>query len=405
MPHGRAGVTVDGMNGRYLAALGAALTMCVALIPTQASGSFIVYGCGVNLCRVAPDGTGMRQITRDGTGAANYHWPSMSRDGRRMSWLRGADLMLGDANARPTTGPMERSVHFDVIRPDGARVGALVLSAVFYGLYAYIYDATGTIAMSGPEPSLPSVGWAADGSHLLLPWNSPDSSGVDICLAVKNPVAGWDCGARVASRPGAYLTDPAVSPDSRTLAVTVLNSRLSSSGHIALYSYRAHTFLRDMTSGDRDALPQWSPDGSQIVFQRGHSLYITAATASPGKEKLLVSRGETPTWGGAADPAASRLALSKNQRGTTVRARMVLRLAGSKIDARVLGTGRLADHLLGRIQIGRAGAGSRAVAIGLNNTGRTALNHKRSLTITLRISVTPPIGATTVLGGKVTLRK
>ena len=103
----------------------------------------------------------MRHITTDGTEAANYHWPSLSRDGRRMSWLRRADLMLGDAHAKPAVGPNERSVQFDAIRPDGRQVGALVLSAVFYGLYAYIYDATGTIAMSGPEPPLPSVGWAA----------------------------------------------------------------------------------------------------------------------------------------------------------------------------------------------------------------------------------------------------
>jgi hypothetical protein len=109
MLDGLAGVTVDGMKARYLAALAAALTMCVSLVPAQASASFIVYGCGVNLCRVAPDGTGMRKITTDGTKAANYHWPSLSRDGRRMSWLRAADLMLGDANARPAVGPIERS--------------------------------------------------------------------------------------------------------------------------------------------------------------------------------------------------------------------------------------------------------------------------------------------------------
>src|SRR5512135_498050 len=111
MPHGLVCVTVDAMKSCYLAALGAALTICVAFAPAQASASFIVYGCGVNLCRVAPDGTGMRQITTDGTEAANYHWPSLSRGGQRMSWLRGADLMLGDANARAAVGPMERSVH------------------------------------------------------------------------------------------------------------------------------------------------------------------------------------------------------------------------------------------------------------------------------------------------------
>ena len=80
-----------------------------------------------------------------------------------------------------------------------------------------------------------------------------------------------------------------------------------------------------------------------------------------------------------------------------------LRLAASNIDARVLGTGRLAGRLLGRTLIGRAASGSRAVAIGLNNAGRAALKPKRSLKLTLRISVTPPIGATTLLAGKVTL--
>ena len=228
---------------------------------------------------------------------------------------------------------------------------------------------------------------------------------VGICLAVKNPVAGWDCGARIASTPDAYLSDPAVSPNGHTLAVTVLASRTSSGGHIALYDYDTHAFVRNLTNGSNDALPQWSPDGSQIVYQRRTSLYITAANASPGREKLLISSGETPTWGGTPDPAASGLTLAGSQRGTTVRARLVIRLAGSKIDARVLGMGRMANRLFGRTLIRRVAAGGRAVAVALNNSGRAALKRQYSLKAMLRITVTPPIGAATLISRIITLRK
>lgn len=278
-----------------------AVVAAATLTPATAQASFIVYTCGVDLCRVDPAGASPRRITTDGTSVANYQWPSVSRDGRRMSWLRGNDLMIGDAGAVPSGGPLARTVWFDVIRPDGKQVAALVLSSVFYGLYAYIYDEAGGVVMSGPEPDQYAIGWAADNQHLLLPWQNPDSAGTGICVAVPNPVAGWDCGTRVASAPGVYMSDPAVSPDGRTLAVTILDGDGAASGHIALYDYASGALIRNLTSGTNDALPAWSPDGSALVFQRGTALYTIPAGGAPGGERLLVSSGQTPSWGGPVD--------------------------------------------------------------------------------------------------------
>jgi dipeptidyl aminopeptidase/acylaminoacyl peptidase len=73
--------------------------------------------------------------------------------------------------------------------------------------------------------------------------------------------------------------------------------------------------IRQLTNGTSDEDPAWSPDGTQLVFARGDSLYTTSVNASPGDEKLLVNNGQAPTWGGPDALSAQTLTVSLTGNG------------------------------------------------------------------------------------------
>ncbi len=398
------------MLSRLRVATVAAIALAGAALPSAAIGSSIVYQCGLNLCRIAPDGSGQAQVTTDGTSVRPYTWPSLSRDGTRMAWIRNGDLFLGDAGAQAATGPVVRSAIYDVIRPDGAQVGALVMSYVFHGAYYYAYDAAGETVFSGPEPANYSLGWGPS-NEVLLPWADAASSKIGICTAAPDPQGGWMCVTRVAQDATNDLNYPAVSPDGRTLAV-VVGSRNDSGGRIALYDYASHTFVRFVTAGPVDALPSWSPDSARIVFQRGGgtatALYVVSADGAG--ERLLVGGGaQTPTWGGPADAtgggaAARGLQIAGEQRGRHVHAKLTVLTAGSTVAARLTTT---SGRLLGSTTKRGTRAGTLKLTVPLNRTGRSALRRARALKLKLKlkIAVTAPSGTRTTLAGTLRLRR
>ncbi|MDO8631316.1 MAG: hypothetical protein Q7R41_12565, partial [Phycisphaerales bacterium] len=383
-----------------------AITTIFALTAAPANASFLIFQCGAdqNLCRINPDGTGLQQITSDGSPTAGYHWPSLSRDGTRMSWIRGnGDLFIGDAAAHAAVGPIERTVKLAVIRPDGAQIGGLVLSSVFTGLYAYIYNADGTTAFSGPQPDGYSIGWATD-NNLLLPLNNPSTPTIGICVAVPNPAGGTDCGTRVASDPSFDLAFPTVSPDGSTLAV-IAENRSDSGGHIALYDYNSHALLRDVTSGTQDQALVWSPDGSQLAFVRaeagGPAIYVTSAGGAPGSERRIAT-GDTPTWGGPII-AGHGLTASKTQRGSSVRIKLTVDKGPATVDVRLTGSSK--TKILGRTVKRGVPAGPVTIKVRLNKAGKKALKRKRRLKLKVRVAVSTAGAQTTTMTAKVTLKR
>jgi hypothetical protein len=68
-------------------------------------------------------------------------------------------------------------------------------------------------------------------------------------------------------------------------------------GLIALYNAATAGHLTDLTSGNEDAGPAWSPDGSAIAFTRSSSSIYTVP-AGGGAPQLLVTGAIQPTWGG-----------------------------------------------------------------------------------------------------------
>lgn len=269
-----------------------ALVALGGLAPASAE-AVIVYECQDNLCRVNSDGSGAAQLTTEGSATNDYHWPSISRDGTRMSWIRHGGLYLGDANARASVGPMTGLAQYQVLRPDGGQIATLSWG-VFSGLWVYVYDAGGTLILNGVRPDDPSLGWTP-ANWLLVPWNNPNASTVGICAVSADTTS---CDVRLASDPAWNLADPAVSPDGRTLAVSAKANASDAGGHIALYDYASHAFLRNLTAGTQDTNIAWSPDGTRLVFQRGFALYTVGANGAPGSEQQLVANAETPSWGG-----------------------------------------------------------------------------------------------------------
>jgi Tol biopolymer transport system component len=88
-------------------------------------------------------------------------------------------------------------------------------------------------------------------------------------------------------------TQPAFSPDGRTLAFARLGSgifRMSIDG----------TGLRRLTSGARDIYPVWSPDGKRIAFLRPFRtewrLYVMSPSGSGVRRLPLAPPAGRPTW-------------------------------------------------------------------------------------------------------------
>jgi hypothetical protein len=273
-----------------------ALGACAAAAPSASAA--IVFECADNLCRINADGSGRAQLTSDGTPTNDYHWPSLSRDGTRMSWIRHGGLYLGTPAGTTGAAAMTNLASFQVLRPDGGQVAALEWGA-FPGLYVYVHNADGSLVLNGVRPDDPAIGWAPDG-RLLLPWSISDPTPATAICAVSADTTR--CETRLAYDPPSQLTGPAVSPDGRLLAAIAKAAAADSAGAVVLYDMVTHARVRALTNGPRDSNVAWSPDGSRLVFQRELSLYTIGVGEAPGAERLLTA-GETPSWGGV-EPAA-----------------------------------------------------------------------------------------------------
>ena len=74
------------MGSRRLLAAAAAAVAVLSIAASPAWADLLLYRCGPNICRAAPDGTGKKRLTTDGRPEGPlYSWMSATADGSRIA--------------------------------------------------------------------------------------------------------------------------------------------------------------------------------------------------------------------------------------------------------------------------------------------------------------------------------
>jgi WD40-like Beta Propeller Repeat len=294
-----------------LLAVGLALALAA-----PAGASSIVYTCGANLCRIDPKKPKrVTHLTRDGkSGGPRYSSPSLSTNGRTLSFLKAQDLFLANRNA-DSRRKLENGTSLAWISPSGRQVALIksistIISPGFtypyysppvYGFVPFLFVRGAAESESHTlARSIVTAGWLGDRVVMAVQRDGDGVQPDDICLAV--PVgADGVCERTVATDGARTLSSGQGSPDGRYL-VAVAESwsdaqdyRQTFAGAIALFDPNTGARLRDLTSGPADADPTFSPDGKQVAFRRGRDIYVVKTAG--GRAKLLRRGGSEPTWG------------------------------------------------------------------------------------------------------------
>jgi Tol biopolymer transport system component len=281
---------------------------------SPAGDTVIVFRCGegyANLCGAVPESGELRQLTvdgdphRGGSGSyvrfhRGYHGPSLSPDGRRLSFAfeGSAYIARQDATLRHRVG-RSKAVGFTSIRPDRGRL------ALVDRVYRCIGSReTGSCRGEGALSVTTPHGkvlrrirgiWNADwaGARLV----ASQASGLSLFSGRRF------LNERVLSDSHFVLHDPAVSPDGLLVAVAVVGQRYE---FIAVFSLANGKLVRRLTRGSLDFDPEWSPDGKRIVFGRSTqpcpgvdpcAELFTVSSNGRGQPHSLGLRGLEPTWG------------------------------------------------------------------------------------------------------------
>ena len=322
-----------------------ALAGAIALGATApAAADSILFRCGANICRAAPDGSLRRQLTTDGNPAGPaYSWLSASRTGERMAVakagfayvLDGSGRQLGEALPRGGTALVAE------IAPDASLVATLellgestpppftsppgtppTLNFVPY-MFTTAPDGSGRNAVAR---SIVDTAWL--GARLVrsdTSDNEPFSRG--FCLLVSND--DFQCERDVARDLANDLSAPALSPDGRLLAVARSPADQNAGvGPIVIYDVASAGVVRTLTAGAGDAQPSFSPDGRQIAFSRGNDIYVTPADGGPGRERRAIAGGQQPEWVSGGDACRLRGSVRPSARGRSITVRACAPSAG-----------------------------------------------------------------------------
>jgi hypothetical protein len=302
----------DSANGHAGGRWGGAFRVASTVPALTKPGRSYIYGVcrSFSICRVDP-ATRRSKVLLTGRKGKAYGGVSVSQSGATMS------LDYDDAiyrTGRGGTGRQEwsKSGNVPAVRADGRAViwsQLITVASCFPGI-DFVLQCTYPLSPSiqvralgdkdskTVETQIVSMAWYRDMIIGDATPDGPDLGNPYMCLLDGK----GECGRAVAKDPARAFSSPATSPDGRTLAVvsepaTGADGNQRFRGRIELWNPATGRRLRNLTTGDRDTTPIFSPDGRQVAFNRGSDLLV--APTRGGRPRLL-ARGVTltgPSWG------------------------------------------------------------------------------------------------------------
>ena len=283
----------------------ALLSLGAALNPgAAAAADDLLYRCFPDLCKVRPDGSGKRQLTRDGNRRGPvYAWVSASRNGKRLGISFGNDAYVANAKGRRLGNYYRDSggaVPVVQISPNGRTLATIeplvelqppppgVIQPPLTSLQTFLFT-HGVVSREKNTVARATVttGWL--GNRLMRDDVEDVAPFVQrICLLRSN--TSFECERLVAADPGREVWSPAATPDGRYVAA-VSAPEDEVSGPIVLYN-PATGRVRTLSRRNGSA-PSWSRDGRRVAFSSGGSIYVVRA--SGGRARRVV-KGVQPVW-------------------------------------------------------------------------------------------------------------
>jgi hypothetical protein len=439
------------------AALAAGLAL--AALPATASADSIVFIKDANVWLAKGDGTGLHQVTRDGTGQQPYRVPVQSDDGTIVTSHLDEIVRMrqnGDVIGTLDPEPLVNSVGHPVdgppvnlaVSPDGSRIAySLVGYECPVGADCMTRSVT---AFTAADTLTPAAQWGA--LHRRNP-SFVTNTRTLVFGGYAGQVNVHDLGDPVETH---WFDDYDVygQADATDLGDGELNRQGTRLAAIRSYGAGAHLIWYGVggdaasakppavpaplcKTGAQDGLagPTWAPDGERLAFAAPDGVWVARATAdcAAASPALLLAGASQPDWGPADvnpgprttpgrvdppghDPVPGRATLTVKRARAKAIARKGLALtvacpAACTIKAELLvakatarklrlGRGRAAGTATRRL----AAAGSAALAVKPAKRLRKRFSRLKAAKLTVRVTVTGTAGAKQVLQRSVTAR-
>ena len=338
-----------------LALAGAALAAAAA-----AAGGSIAFIRGDNVWIAAPDGSGARQVTADGTADDPYSGVAAAKRVPVLAYRQKGDVGLigADGSNRREIAPGALPAFPNPINPtldvsaDGSRVAYMAQTTLFSNgillsyLDAFRVNADGTapaefsrnsttsLDVAFADPAGETAAVSRDGLGGTAPGCDDDLLKIGIDAGAPVPASGDPTYATLICRGDRNLSDPAPTPDGATVvAISSPAAATDSFGSLVAIPRGNPSSETALAPGAQAMAPDVSPDGTAIVFEGpGRTLWTVPAgggqptriledAGSPAWSPFAVSppTGGGPPQAGPNPPAAPNPATPTTRRGVTRR--------------------------------------------------------------------------------------
>lgn len=267
--------------------------------PTGLAATKVIYDSGGNLWQVDGLGQTKKQLTFGGSAGSDVNQaiePSLSLDGTKLVF-QGNQSHLFVANPDAIQSTMQDMTvpsddlpaMYPRISADGSEV-TWTESFSSGSIQQYVQSPTPGAGYTFVHTS-PSIGFAPGGLWQCS-WNHQVRVGPDpSACTTSSPLVADDSADTNAS----FGWRPVFSPDGKLLVASIYDYP-DFVNPIGLFLFDATTgaLIRQLTNVAGDDMPVFSPDGSEILFNRGSDIYEVPTAG--GAATLFVSGGNDPTW-------------------------------------------------------------------------------------------------------------